>query len=49
VLNPQAIAIQRDLAGGLTTANILHGSANPSAAAQSPSVAGRGKGRRPIF
>lgn len=29
VLNPQAIAIQRDLAGGLTTANILHGSANP--------------------
>jgi imidazolonepropionase-like amidohydrolase len=29
VLNPTAIAIQRDLAGGLTTANILHGSANP--------------------
>jgi imidazolonepropionase-like amidohydrolase len=29
VLNPGAIAIQRDLAGGLTTANILHGSANP--------------------
>ncbi len=29
VLNPTNIAIQRDLAGGLTTANILHGSANP--------------------
>lgn len=29
VLNPTAIAIQRNLAGGLTTANILHGSANP--------------------
>ena len=29
VLNAQAIAIQRNVAGGLTTANILHGSANP--------------------
>ena len=29
VLNPHDIAIQRDLAGGVTTANILHGSANP--------------------
>jgi imidazolonepropionase-like amidohydrolase len=29
VLNPRDIAIQRDLAGGVTTANILHGSANP--------------------
>jgi len=29
VLNPTDIAIQRDLAGGVTTANILHGSANP--------------------
>jgi len=29
VLNPTDIAIQRDLAGGLTIANILHGSANP--------------------
>ena len=29
VLNPTAIAIQRDLAGGLTVANVLHGSANP--------------------
>jgi imidazolonepropionase-like amidohydrolase len=29
VLNPTNISIQRDLAGGLTTANILHGSANP--------------------
>ncbi len=29
VLNPTAIAIQRNVAGGLTTANILHGSANP--------------------
>jgi len=29
VLNPTAIAIQRDLAGGLTIANVLHGSANP--------------------
>ena len=29
VLNPTNVAIQRDLAGGLTTANILHGSANP--------------------
>jgi imidazolonepropionase-like amidohydrolase len=29
VLNPLDIAIQRDLAGGVTTANILHGSANP--------------------
>ncbi len=29
VLNPTDIAIQRDLAGGLTVANILHGSANP--------------------
>jgi imidazolonepropionase-like amidohydrolase len=28
VLNPQAIAIYRALAGGVTTANILHGSAN---------------------
>ena len=37
VLNPTNIAIQRDLAGGLTTANILHGSAIRSAAARSPS------------
>lgn len=29
VLNPTAIAIQRNVAGGLTVANILHGSANP--------------------
>jgi imidazolonepropionase-like amidohydrolase len=29
VLNPDDIAIYRDLAGGLTTANVLHGSANP--------------------
>ena len=29
VLNPEAIAIYRALAGGITTANILHGSANP--------------------
>jgi len=29
VLNPTDISIQRDLAGGLTVANILHGSANP--------------------
>ncbi len=29
VLNPTAIAIQRNVAGGLTIANILHGSANP--------------------
>lgn len=29
VLNPTAIAIQRNLAGGLTIANVLHGSANP--------------------
>jgi imidazolonepropionase-like amidohydrolase len=29
VLNPGAIAIQRSLAGGLTAANVLHGSANP--------------------
>jgi imidazolonepropionase-like amidohydrolase len=29
VLNPRDIAIQRDVAGGVTTANILHGSANP--------------------
>ncbi len=29
VLNPLDISIQRDLAGGVTTANILHGSANP--------------------
>jgi imidazolonepropionase-like amidohydrolase len=29
VLDPTDIAIQRDLAGGLTVANILHGSANP--------------------
>ncbi|MEO6223466.1 MAG: amidohydrolase family protein, partial [Vicinamibacterales bacterium] len=29
VLNPTNIAIQRDVAGGVTTANILHGSANP--------------------
>jgi imidazolonepropionase-like amidohydrolase len=28
VLNPEAIAIYRALAGGVTTANILHGSAN---------------------
>src|SRR5262249_42584518 len=28
VLNPDYIAIQRALAGGVTTANILHGSAN---------------------
>ena len=28
VLNPDDIAIYRDLAGGVTTANILHGSAN---------------------
>ncbi|MBI3208121.1 MAG: amidohydrolase family protein [Candidatus Solibacter usitatus] len=28
VLNPEDIAIQRALAGGVTTANILHGSAN---------------------
>ena len=29
VLNPDSIAIYRALAGGITTANILHGSANP--------------------
>src|SRR5207245_134602 len=29
VLNPESIAIYRALAGGVTTANILHGSANP--------------------
>ena len=29
VLNPDDIKIYRDLAGGVTTANILHGSANP--------------------
>ncbi len=29
VLNPNDINIYRELAGGLTTANILHGSANP--------------------
>src|SRR5690348_17520035 len=29
VLDSDDIAIQRDLAGGVTTANILHGSANP--------------------
>jgi imidazolonepropionase-like amidohydrolase len=29
VLDPTDINIQRDLAGGLTTANVLHGSANP--------------------
>ena len=29
VLDPTDISIHRDLAGGLTTANILHGSANP--------------------
>lgn len=29
VLDPTDIAIQRDLAGGLTVANVLHGSANP--------------------
>ena len=28
VLNPEDIAIYRALAGGVTTANILHGSAN---------------------
>ena len=29
VLNPTQINIYRDLAGGVTTANVLHGSANP--------------------
>jgi imidazolonepropionase-like amidohydrolase len=29
VLDPTDISIYRDLAGGLTTANVLHGSANP--------------------
>ena len=29
VLNPTDISIQRDLAGGVTAANVLHGSANP--------------------
>ncbi len=29
VLDPTDLSIQRDLAGGLTVANILHGSANP--------------------
>jgi len=29
VLNPESISIYRALAGGVTTANILHGSANP--------------------
>jgi imidazolonepropionase-like amidohydrolase len=29
VLDPTDVNIQRDLAGGLTTANVLHGSANP--------------------
>ena len=29
VLNPDDIDIYRDLAGGVTTANVLHGSANP--------------------
>jgi len=29
VLNPESMAIYRALAGGVTTANILHGSANP--------------------
>jgi hypothetical protein len=29
VVNPTDINIYRDLAGGLTAANVLHGSANP--------------------
>ena len=29
VLNPLDLSIQRDVAGGVTTANVLHGSANP--------------------
>ena len=29
VFNPTDIDIYRDLAGGVTTANVLHGSANP--------------------
>jgi len=29
VLNPESVAIYRILAGGVTTANVLHGSANP--------------------
>jgi imidazolonepropionase-like amidohydrolase len=29
VLNPEDVDIYRDLAGGVTTANVLHGSANP--------------------
>jgi imidazolonepropionase-like amidohydrolase len=29
VLNPEDISIYRDLAGGVTVANVLHGSANP--------------------
>ncbi len=29
VLDPTDVAIQRDLAGGVTVANVLHGSANP--------------------
>jgi imidazolonepropionase-like amidohydrolase len=29
VLNPDDVAIYRDLAGGVTVANVLHGSANP--------------------
>ena len=29
MLDPTDINIYRDLAGGLTTANVLHGSANP--------------------
>ena len=37
VLDPRDVNIYRDLAGGLTVANVLHGSANPIGAGSAPS------------
>ena len=45
VLNPEDIAIYRALAGGVTTANILHGSANSIGGKTLPHQDALGQGR----
>ena len=46
VINPDDIAIYRALAGGVTTANILHGSANAIGGCTLPHQDALGQGRR---
>ena len=46
IIDPEDIAIYRALAGGVTTANILHGSANSIGGQHAPDQDALGQGRR---